>query len=102
MTWTVNPQSWFYWKTPKGNVSDDPKLSSQTDTPETEPNEDQAEGAEKQLENIRKKLKTGHKKPKAVDPKITKPAMSAEADDDEALEDYYLHKDRDRENQKKM
>ncbi|KAH1014778.1 spliceosome-associated protein CWC27 homolog [Dendroctonus ponderosae] len=84
------------------DILDDPKLSSQTDIRETEPNEDRAEDAEKQLENIRKKLKTSHKKPKPVEPKPAKPAMSAEADDDDALEDYYLHKDRDRENQKKM
>lgn len=68
-----------------------------TEKRKNEENEEE-ENAEKQLENIRKKLKGSNKKPKPVE---AKPAEQGE-DDDEALEEYYLGKDRDEERKKKM
>lgn len=62
--------------------------------PSSDKEEQDSVDVEEQLENIRKKLKTSHKKPKLPAPATTK-------DDDEDLE-YYLHKDRDLERKKKM
>ncbi|CAG9761933.1 unnamed protein product [Ceutorhynchus assimilis] len=86
------------------DVLNDPKLSSETQVaPDTKENDDKEEEdtAEQQLESIRKKLKTSHKKTKKV---VTKPATktSQDNDDDAALEDYYLNKDRDEERKKKV
>ncbi|KAJ8925424.1 hypothetical protein NQ315_009256 [Exocentrus adspersus] len=80
------------------DVLDDPKLSSQSELPTSDKSQDEVD-PEEQLENIKKKLKTSHKKPKPAPPPTAKD--EAKDDSDEDLE-YYLHKDRDLENKKKM
>ncbi|XP_018579976.1 peptidyl-prolyl cis-trans isomerase CWC27 homolog [Anoplophora glabripennis] len=77
------------------DVLDDPKLSSQTEIPSSDKEDEETENPEEQLENIRKKLKTTHKKHN-----VSSVPVSSK-DDDEDLE-YYLHKDRDLERKKKM
>ncbi|KAJ8960135.1 hypothetical protein NQ318_003854 [Aromia moschata] len=77
------------------DILDDPKLSSNTEELSADKNNPAAPDPEEQLENIRKKLKTDHKKSKTVTP-------VSQAKDDDDLEDYYLHKDRDIERKKKM
>lgn len=88
------------------DVLNDPKLSSEsvtvTEKRKNEENEEE-ENAEKQLDNIRKKLKGSNKKPKPTEAKSAKPVNVEQVeDDDEALEEYYLGKDRDEEKKKKM
>lgn len=84
----------------------DPKLSSKTeeDVKETEKREIEID-PEEQLENIRKKLKSvKDKKSKIVKPtpKIVNDDEGTHDDDDEALEEYYLGKDKHQERQRKM
>ncbi|KAF7268424.1 hypothetical protein GWI33_018434 [Rhynchophorus ferrugineus] len=87
------------------DVLNDPKLSSKTEEDNsqkhTEGDEEEEDVTEKQLENIRKKLKTGHKKTKHSDKNESKKTPIID-DEDKELEDYYLNKDRDIERQKKM
>lgn len=82
------------------DILNDPKLSSQTEEITTNDKGDEEEDTGKQLENIRKKLKTGSKKSKPVETVTKKPDSDHENDSDS--EEYYLHKSRDQEKQKKM
>jgi len=90
------------------DVLNDPKLSSETEIiPDnrTDDTEQDNEAVERQLENIRKKLKTTHKKTKTATSKPSKSATESDNkldDEDAELEEYYLHKDRDKEKEKKM
>ncbi|XP_060530579.1 spliceosome-associated protein CWC27 homolog [Cylas formicarius] len=82
------------------DMLNDPKLSAQTDKiPEIKEEEIDAE---EQLENIRKKLKTGHKKSKPASSRKSQASEIIDVDDDADLEEYYLHKDRDMERKKKV
>ncbi|XP_066142914.1 spliceosome-associated protein CWC27 homolog [Euwallacea fornicatus] len=85
----------------------DPKLSSETQERVNEErlNEDlEEEDTEKQLESIRKKLKTSHKKSKLLESKPTTQTSNLQLgdEDDAAFEEYYLGKDRDLEKKQKM
>lgn len=79
------------------NFPDDPKLSSKTDETENKDEDEEIVNSEEQLQNIRKKLKTNHQKKNS----ISKLPQKNNDDEDEFAE-YYLHKDRDLERQKKM
>ncbi|KAL1497500.1 hypothetical protein ABEB36_008451 [Hypothenemus hampei] len=85
------------------DVLNDPKLSSETEKDLLTSTDDKEEeiDPEKQLENIKKKLKTSHKKSKN-DVKSAKVLITNEDDIDKELEEYYLNKDRDIEREKKM
>ncbi|XP_050316203.1 spliceosome-associated protein CWC27 homolog [Anthonomus grandis grandis] len=83
------------------DILNDPKLSSETEVKESQPEEEETIDPEKQLENIRKKLKTSHR-PAKLNQKPSKSATVVDVDDDADLEEYYLHSDRDKERKKKM
>lgn len=90
------------------DVLDDPKLSKQidemdeNDDAEIDSEDEEAVKAQKleQLENIRKKLKTSHKK----QPSTSKPVVSATTviDDDDKIFEDYLNRDQDEERKKKV
>ncbi|XP_030765716.1 spliceosome-associated protein CWC27 homolog [Sitophilus oryzae] len=84
------------------DILNDPKLSSQTEEiPKDLENAESEDDTERQLESIRKKLKTGHKKSSKLVETKTKRTVIVD-DGDQELEDYYLNKDRDIERQKKV
>lgn len=82
------------------DVLDDPKLSKQVDKIVTENSSDEDEEAQKQeqLESIRKKLKTSHKK------QVTnkKPSTLNTNDDDDKVFEDYLNCNMEEERKKKV
>ncbi|CAH1999798.1 unnamed protein product [Acanthoscelides obtectus] len=90
------------------DVLDDPKLSSETQPLDSDIKDEEKEenDTEEQLDSIRKKFKAAKesklKSKKPLAETSTSSSQKIIDDEDHALEDYYLHKDRDLERKKKV